>query len=226
MQDSVVRSLFSPYRHGTSSSCCLTSTPHCCCYSFVGGACVCDCGASPPLQRKSTTTTSLAFHELMRLSPSFVCFFFCFFCCCFVFFFDPSVYGNSSLQAQLMTMTSKPDCEFSSSSCIIILSSEEEIHKSHTSSKFFLFPSATDTQIASSTKDFLFCFCSNVFVCVRGGVPHLKRQEKGKRRRYGGRDDDVPPAWTFGSPLWTTWQLSTGAVLNSVCTACRFFFLS
>ncbi|CAK9865167.1 unnamed protein product [Sphagnum jensenii] len=65
----------------------------------------------------------------MRLSPSFVCFFFfCFFCCCccFVFFFDPLVYGNSSLQAQLMTMTSKPDWEFSSSSCIIILSSQEK----------------------------------------------------------------------------------------------------
>ncbi len=71
---------------------------------------------------------SLAFHELMRLSPSFVCFFFCFlFCCCFVFFFDPFVYGNSSLQAQLMIITSKPDCEFSSSSsCIIIFSSEEK----------------------------------------------------------------------------------------------------
>ncbi|CAM6039345.1 unnamed protein product [Sphagnum compactum] len=63
----------------------------------------------------------------MRLSPSFVCFFFCFFfCCCFVFFFDPSVYGNSSLQAQLMIMTKKHDCEFSSSSCIIIFSSEEK----------------------------------------------------------------------------------------------------
>ncbi len=67
--------------------------------------------------------TSLAFQELMRLSPSFVCFFFC---CCFVFFFDPSVYGNSSLQAQLMIMTSKPDCDFSSSSWIIIFSSEEK----------------------------------------------------------------------------------------------------